>query len=170
MPAADARSARPSLPRSSLGPASLDSVRRTREVYLFESVPLARPTCAEIGRFPPGVGNPSPRSYSRGPPDFGTPRRTERLRFRARVPSGAPSSGATLGESVWPGAPEYPPSGRYESVVLGFGLVLIALGVLLSVPGFFPGVPRVTGFELLGIGGAVTAAGAVQILRDLRKR
>ncbi len=71
---------------------------------------------------------------------------------------------------MWPGAPENPPSGRYESVVLGFGLVLIALGVLLLVPGLVPGVQRITAAEILAIGGAVTLVGGVLILRALRNR
>ncbi len=71
---------------------------------------------------------------------------------------------------MWPGAPEYPPSGRYESVVLGFGLVMVALGLLLLVPGLLPGVQRITGVEILGIGLAVTLAGGVLILRALRNR
>ncbi len=71
---------------------------------------------------------------------------------------------------MWPGAPENPPSGRYGSVVLGFGLVLIALGVFLLVPGLVPGVPPITGVEILGVGGAVTLAGVVLILQALRNR
>ena len=63
-----------------------------------------------------------------------------------------------------------PPSGRYEMVVFGFGLVLIALGALLLVPGLLPGVLRETAVEILGIGGIVTAAGAVLIVRALRNR
>ena len=71
---------------------------------------------------------------------------------------------------MWPGAPEYPPSSRYESVVLGFGLALIGLGALLLVPGLFPGVQDTTAFEILGLGVVVTLAGAILIARALRDR
>ncbi len=65
----------------------------------------------------------------------------------------------------WIGGPEYPLSGRYESSVLGFGLFLVALGALILVPGLLPGIPRMTGAEILGVGVAVAVVGAILLLR-----
>lgn len=84
---------------------------------------------------------------------------------------GIPFETAFLGQFVgWIGGPEYPLSGRYESSVLGFGLFLVALGIFLLVPGLFPGISRVTGIEILGVGVAVAVGGAILLLRRLTRR